>query len=61
VRDILAKSLGTTNPFNMLKATVHALKSLRRPEEVARIRDKLIEDVLPIKRNGQEAQDHSGS
>ena len=35
IRDILAKSLGTTNPINMLKATVNGLQSLRRPEEVA--------------------------
>src|SRR4029077_6450127 len=35
IRDILAKSLGTTNPINMLKATVQGLQSLRRPEEVA--------------------------
>ena len=31
VRDILAKSLGTTNPINMLKATVNGLQQLRRP------------------------------
>jgi small subunit ribosomal protein S5 len=47
VRDILAKSLGTTNPVNMLKATVDGLKSLRRPEEVAKARGKTITDVLP--------------
>jgi small subunit ribosomal protein S5 len=47
VRDILAKSLGTTNPVNMLKATVNGLQSLRRPEEVARARGKTIVDVLP--------------
>ncbi len=47
IHDILAKSLGTTNPINMAKATVNALKSLRRPEDVARIRGKSIADVLP--------------
>ena len=48
IRDVLAKSLGTTNPINMLKATVVALKSLRRPEDVARIRGKTISEVLPL-------------
>jgi small subunit ribosomal protein S5 len=48
VRDILAKSLGTTNPVNMLKATVQGLQSLRRPEEVAKTRGKTISEVLPI-------------
>jgi small subunit ribosomal protein S5 len=47
VRDILAKSLGTTNPVNMLKATVDGLKNLRRPEDVAKARGKTIVDVLP--------------
>ena len=50
VKDILAKSLGTTNPINMLKATVNGLQSLRRPEEVARTRGKTIAEVLPLKR-----------
>ena len=36
IRDVLAKSLGTTNPINMLKAAESALRDLRRPEEVAR-------------------------
>jgi small subunit ribosomal protein S5 len=49
VRDVLAKSLGTTNPINMLKATVVALKDLRRPEDVARIRGKTIAEVLPYR------------
>jgi small subunit ribosomal protein S5 len=49
VKDILAKSLGTTNPINMLKATVNGLQSLRRPEDVAKIRGKTIAEVLPYK------------
>jgi len=50
IRDILAKSLGTTNPINMAKATVNGLRSLRRPEDVARMRGKTIAEVLPYKR-----------
>ena len=48
VRDVLAKSLGTTNPINMAKATVAALQDLRRPKDVARIRGKTISEVLPL-------------
>jgi small subunit ribosomal protein S5 len=47
IRDILAKSLGTTNPINMAKATVDGLKRLRRPEEVAKTRGLTISQVLP--------------
>jgi small subunit ribosomal protein S5 len=47
IRDVLAKSLGTTNPINMLKAAEEALKNLRRPEEVAKARGKQISEVLP--------------
>ena len=53
VRNVLAKSLGTTNPINMAKATVVALQELRRPEDVARIRGKRISDVLPPARDGE--------
>ena len=46
IRDVLSKSLGTPNPINVLKATVVALKSLRRPDEVARKRGKTVEQIL---------------
>jgi small subunit ribosomal protein S5 len=46
VRDILAKSLGTANPINLLMATVQGLQSLKRPEEVARLRGKTIREVI---------------
>jgi small subunit ribosomal protein S5 len=48
VRNVLAKSLGTTNPINMAKATMAALYELRRPEDVAKIRGKQISEVLPL-------------
>ncbi len=49
IRDVLAKSLGTTNPINMVKAAEQALRQLRRPEEVAKARGKSVRDVLPYK------------
>src|SRR5215208_951546 len=49
IRDILAKSLGTTNPINMAKATVNGLKNLRSPGEVAKMRGLTISQVLPYK------------
>ena len=50
VRDILAKRLGTSNPVNLLKATESALRQLKRPDEVARIRGKAVGDVLFARR-----------
>jgi small subunit ribosomal protein S5 len=47
IRDILAKSIGTTNPINMLKATVNGLQRLRRPQDVAEQRGLTISQVLP--------------
>jgi small subunit ribosomal protein S5 len=55
IRDILSKSLGTTNPVNLLAATVAGLKDLRRPEEVARLRDKTVAEVLGITREAPAA------
>ena len=54
IRDILAKSLGTTNPTNMLKATVNGLKRLRRPEDVAAARGLTVSQVLPISAKPEE-------
>jgi small subunit ribosomal protein S5 len=39
IRDVLSKSLGSQNPINLVKATITALENLRRPEEVAALRD----------------------
>jgi small subunit ribosomal protein S5 len=56
IRDVLAKSLGTTNPINMLKAAETALRDLRRPEDVAKARGKSISDVLPYREPPVEAE-----
>jgi small subunit ribosomal protein S5 len=50
IRDVLAKSLGTTTPINMTRATVEGLRRLERPEDVAQRRGKTIAEVLPLPR-----------
>ena len=54
IRDVLAKSLGTTNPINMAKATVNGLRNLRRPEDVARARGLTVAQVLPYRPPAEE-------
>jgi small subunit ribosomal protein S5 len=45
VHDVLTKSLRTSNPFNVVYATLEALKSLRTKEDVARLRNKDVSAV----------------
>jgi small subunit ribosomal protein S5 len=47
IHDILSKSLGSSNPINIVRATVAALKGLTRPEEIAARRGLPLEDVAP--------------
>jgi len=47
VHDVLSKSLGSDNAINIVHATVKALKSLERPEQVAARRGLPLEDVAP--------------
>jgi small subunit ribosomal protein S5 len=38
IRDVLCKSLGSANQINVARATINALRGLKRPDEVARLR-----------------------
>ena len=46
IRDLRGKSLGTSNPRNVVNATMQALKQLKRVEEVAKLRGKSVEELL---------------
>lgn len=46
IRDMGAKSLGTSNPINVVNATMQGLMNLKRAEEVARLRGKTVEEIL---------------
>ncbi len=47
LKDVLAKSLGTSNPINLCRAAEQGLRELRRPEEVAKLRGKRVAEILP--------------
>ena len=46
IKDIRTKCLRSNNPQNVVSATFEGLKSLRSPEEVARIRGKSVEEIV---------------
>ncbi|XOZ33278.1 30S ribosomal protein S5 [Halomonadaceae bacterium KBTZ08] len=46
VHNVLAKCYGSTNPINVVRATVEGLKAMRSPEEVAAKRGKTVEEIL---------------
>ena len=56
IRDVLTKSIGTQNPINLVKATMEGLTSLRRPEQVAKLRGLSVNQVLGIQKNGTKAK-----
>lgn len=45
IKDILAKSLGSSNSINMVRATIDGLKNLKRYEEIAEVRGKSPEEI----------------
>jgi small subunit ribosomal protein S5 len=48
VRDILTKSLGSSNQLNMIRATLLGLETMKNPETLAKIRGKNVEEVQPV-------------
>jgi small subunit ribosomal protein S5 len=46
VRNVLAKSYGSRNPINVVRATINALSSIRSPENIAAKRGKSVEEIL---------------
>jgi len=46
IRNVLAKSYGSRNPINVVRATVNALAKIRSPEDIAAKRGKSLEEVM---------------
>jgi small subunit ribosomal protein S5 len=45
ITDVLAKCIGSTNPYNVVRATLDGLKNMRTPAEVAAKRGKRVEEI----------------
>jgi small subunit ribosomal protein S5 len=54
VQDVVAKSLGTSNPYNMVRATFDALKAEDSPRGVAARRGKKVSEIVTRRRDGAE-------
>jgi small subunit ribosomal protein S5 len=52
VQDVVGKSLGSSNPYNMVRATMDALKHQSSPRQVANKRGKKVSDILGQRRDG---------
>lgn len=50
LKDVLAKSLGTSTPINLCRAAESGLRHLRRPEDIAASRGKSVHEILPQRR-----------
>ncbi len=57
VQDVVAKSLGSSNPYNMVRATVDALKNQTSPRMMASKRGKKVSDILSGRGRGADAAD----
>ena len=57
VQDVVAKSLGSSNPYNMVRATVDALQHQQSPRTMASKRGKKVSDILTGRGRGADAAD----
>ncbi len=52
VQDVVAKSIGSSNPYNMVRATVNALQNQTSPRSIAAKRGKKVSDILSRRTGG---------
>ncbi len=57
VQDVVAKSQGSSNPYNMVHATLDALKKQKSPREIAAKRGKKVSDLVARRQDGASAPD----
>ena len=56
VQDVVAKSVGSSNPYNMVRATFDALKAQSSPRQIAAKRGKKVSDIVGRRSDGAQAE-----
>jgi len=59
VQDVVAKSQGSNNPYNMVKATFEALKGLKSPRMIAAKRGKKVADIVGRREDAAQTRDET--
>ena len=60
VQDVVAKAIGSNNPYSMVNATFEALKTMQNPRHVATRRNKKVADIIAGRDISSEIADESG-
>ena len=55
IKDVVSKSIGSQNPYNMIRATIDGLKKEQSPRSVAQRRGKKVADILPKREDAPES------
>jgi len=55
VKDVVSKSIGSQNPYNMIRATMDGLKKEQSPRSVAQRRGKKVADILPKREDASDS------
>jgi small subunit ribosomal protein S5 len=57
VQDVVAKSIGTSNPYNMVKATFDALTTMKSPRLIAAKRGKKVGEIVGRREAGADSKE----
>ena len=55
IKDVVAKSIGSSNPYNMVRATIDALKHQTSPRQIASKRGLKVQDIVGRRTDGASA------
>ena len=61
IQDVVAKAIGSNNPYNMVKATLDALQKTQSPRQIAARRNKKVSDIVAARETAHGAKATEGA